>query len=329
MAQKSDVAREFITFRWPLCVTILVPMKREVIRTPKFPEYIIVETSSRCNFRCVMCDREHTRRPVADMSLDLFKQIVDEAVKYPTTKLFLQFLGEPLLNRQIIPMIRYAKESGISFVSISTNGMLLNRNGLDDGLLVSGIDEINISVDGATKETFEQIRPRVSFERIEKNIRSLLIKRKGGQPRINLTFLQLPDNKNEEDAFVEKWVGLVDNVILKAGLDNDRKVIRRELVDLSRIRIPCMELWSVMVIYNNGDVGICCEDLYNSAIKGNIKMSPMYDIWTSDQYEKIRQNQINGNYETPTMCRHCEYWRRADTESAKNEIYESFTNPGV
>lgn len=270
-----------------------------------------------------MCDREHTGRPVADMSSETYKKIVDEASHYPGIKLSLQFLGEPLLNQQIILMIQYAKESGINFVSITTNGMLLDRSGTADALLASGVDEINISVDGATKETFERIRPGVNPDRVEENIKLLLITRNDSSPQINLSFLRLIENKDEESAFVQKWADVVDKITLKAGFDNDRRVIRRELVDELRPRIPCAELWSVMVVYNSGDVGICCEDLYNSAIKANINDSSLRDIWRSSQYNEIRQNQINGNYGMPAMCHKCEYWRRQGTESARNEVYEN------
>ena len=113
-----------------------------------------------------------------------------------------------------------------------------------------GIDEINISVDGATKDTFEQIRLGANSDRIEKNIRRLLEMRVGRSPQINLAFCQTSENKDEEELFVQKWGDVVDKITFKAGLDNDRRVIRQDLIDLNRPRIPCMELWDIMVVYN-------------------------------------------------------------------------------
>lgn len=297
----------------------------EQYQVPQFPTDIIIETSSMCNLKCLMCDRENTGRPVANMSLDLFKRIANEAAEYPGTSLYLQFLGEPFLNPQIITMIRYAKGLGISFVSLTTNGMLLDRKGLDQSLVDSGIDEVNVSVDGASKVVFETIRLGGRLQRVENNIKSLLAKRPEGGPKINIAFCRTRENQHEEELIKKKWIDSVDKITLKAGLDNDRRVIRQELIDPARERVPCPELWSVLVVYNNGEIGICCEDLYNSSgIKANVLNSSIHDIWTSPQYQKIRQNHTEGNYESPSMCAKCEYWRRADIGSSKNEIYLNF-----
>src|SRR5436309_13485649 len=57
--------------------------------------------------------------------------------------------GEPLKHPDIVVVVRYAKSIGFCKVSMSTNGILLNRQLLAD-LEGSGLDEMQISVDRMT-----------------------------------------------------------------------------------------------------------------------------------------------------------------------------------
>jgi len=43
-----------------------------------FPIFLIIEPTNNCNFDCIMCPRPNMTRPIGNMSLDLFKKIIDE-----------------------------------------------------------------------------------------------------------------------------------------------------------------------------------------------------------------------------------------------------------
>lgn len=133
------------------------------------PVKLDIENVSRCNFRCTMCqvsDWPKGRR-AADLSLDAFKALIDE--QYGLVEIKLQGMGEPLLQRdEFFEMVRYARRSHI-WVRTTTNASLLHMHDNHRKLIDADPNEVQISIDGATKEVFETIRRGSVFERVVEN----------------------------------------------------------------------------------------------------------------------------------------------------------------
>ncbi len=70
-------------------------------------------------------------------------------------------------------MVRYTKTHTKARVQISTNAALLNEKRARE-LMEAGLDRINIDIDGFTKETYEGIRRRLSFNQVMANTKRLL-----------------------------------------------------------------------------------------------------------------------------------------------------------
>ena len=81
------------------------------------------------NLKCPMCpisaefpkEREKTW-----FDFEFYKKIIDYAVQHGTKSIKLNYINEPLLRRDIIEFIKYAKKRGIIDIYFSTNGILLN-----------------------------------------------------------------------------------------------------------------------------------------------------------------------------------------------------------
>lgn len=125
------------------------------------------EVSSHCNFRCTMClmNEIGDHRP-ANMSFYDFKQSIDSQKGLVEVKL--QGMGEPLLNPDFFKMVEYATANHI-WVRTTTNASLLHLNDNYKKMIDAGIGEIQISIDGATKETFENIRIGSDFDLVVNN----------------------------------------------------------------------------------------------------------------------------------------------------------------
>lgn len=127
------------------------------------------ENVSRCNFRCVMCqvsDWEKGTR-AEDMPFEKFKEMIDE--QYGLFEIKIQGMGEPTLQKdEYIKMIRYARSKRI-WVRTTTNTSLLHRWDMYKKLVDSGVNEIQISVDGASQETMESIRRGSKFQLVVDN----------------------------------------------------------------------------------------------------------------------------------------------------------------
>jgi len=129
------------------------------------------EVSSHCNFSCTMCliSELGANRPT-NMSYENFRKSIDEQVGLIEVKL--QGLGEPLLNPDFFKMVEYAVNNNL-WVRTTTNASLLHINENYKKMIDSKIGEIQISIDGATKETFENIRRGSNFEQVVDNCRLL------------------------------------------------------------------------------------------------------------------------------------------------------------
>ena len=119
------------------------------------PLKVHVDPASGCNFKCFFCpqaDPDALRQAGVEfrsMTLPLFKKLVDDLGAFPqrVDELVLGNYGEPLLNKNLPEMIRYAKASGhVREVSVITNASLLDGERADL-LAAAGPDKIRISIE--------------------------------------------------------------------------------------------------------------------------------------------------------------------------------------
>ena len=128
------------------------------------PIKLDIENVSRCNFRCTMCvvsDWPKGKRE-EDMSLENFQRLIDE--QYGLFEIKLQGIGEPTMQGDVFfEMIKYARARQI-WVRTTTNASLLHVKDNYRKLVDTGVNEIQISIDGADATTFESIRRGSRFD---------------------------------------------------------------------------------------------------------------------------------------------------------------------
>ncbi len=112
-----------------------------------FPLGIVLALTIRCNMRCAMCVQvEEREKGTPELTLDDLKGVLDDLAASFHFKPFIHLIGgEPLLYRDLIPLLAYIKEQGFN-CSLTTNGLLLERYAAD--LVRLGLDRIHVSIDG-------------------------------------------------------------------------------------------------------------------------------------------------------------------------------------
>lgn len=121
-----------------------------------YPESVTLFLTHKCNLRCKMCGQwgeggvtkkdtsQHIQEELS--SAELRSVIDDLAVFRPNLTLF---GGEPLLYPAVPDLIRQIKQKGMHCLMI-TNGSLLEK--LAEEIVDSGLDELNLSLDGKAEE---------------------------------------------------------------------------------------------------------------------------------------------------------------------------------
>lgn len=283
-----------------------------------FPNTVILELVNRCDLECVMC-YQGFRNDAKKVTLEdnLLDKIFYEFKKNKLNSLMLSF-SEPLLYKNIGNILKRAQEAEIMDIFLFTNGNLLNKKNAEI-LLNSALTRLFVSIDGATKETYDKVRIPVGksrlkqnrLEMLEKNILNFIKLRneKNKQlPLVRTSFLALDENKQEIDAFIKKWKPIVDHVDIQKHvvpffeLDEMKKLEENAKEDKEK-KYSCNEPWGQVSIYSDGTVAPCCATFGRNKIIGNIKDQTLQEIWTGKEMEQIRDGFRNNKPDL--VCKTC------------------------
>jgi MoaA/NifB/PqqE/SkfB family radical SAM enzyme len=178
----------------------LVPGRHTALPSPVEAYF---EVANRCNSLCATCPLTFSPQESAhNLTLDEFKHLVAQLPDL--RRAVLHGIGEPLLNRELPDMIRHLKARGI-YVLFNTNAALLTRRRQVE-LIESGLDELRVSIDGSTPETYLRVRGIPVFERVVENVGEMIRTRRelgGSSPRVSFWVTGLRENLHELPGVVE------------------------------------------------------------------------------------------------------------------------------
>jgi radical SAM protein with 4Fe4S-binding SPASM domain len=274
------------------------------------------------------------------MDIGLFEKIVDELGNYAFT-MVLHNWGEPLLNENISSMIDIAKQKRIKTI-LSSNLNFLEEE-YAEALIQSGLDQLIISLDGTTAETYGKYRKGGNFHQVMKNIELLVKKKedmKSPKPRLTWQFLVFKHNVHEIEQ-VKKIAGRlkVDDVdICRAQLGGPKQTpyigdkstaklahewllpdrsVKGEFDYFSNPdylnKKKCYFLWKTITINHDGSVSPCCCVYDPSTDFGDIKKNEFPMIWNNDVYKSARglfSKSKKNNSKIYTVCHTCKIFRK-------------------
>jgi MoaA/NifB/PqqE/SkfB family radical SAM enzyme len=140
---------------------------------PPFPLHLDVDTNTTCNLKCVMCPAGaggfHGPFEKKPLPFGVYERALAEAQDHGLRALRLGVTGEPLLRPDIVDMVRLAKKAGILDVMLITNGTLLTPD-TGRALIDVGLTRLMVSLDAATAQTYEKIRPGGRFDQVVRNL---------------------------------------------------------------------------------------------------------------------------------------------------------------
>jgi len=243
------------------------------------------------------------------MSLSLFERILDEiAPMKPAVNL--HHSGEPLLHPQIHQMTTMARERGVHV------GYFTNATKLDAAARQQILDQppnwIGFSVDGYTRETYESVRVRSSWDLAMGNIEKLLAERRARGQRLPYTYLstvELPNQDVDWDsarkifrshframgldqlsvASTHSWAGSM------SWLANGEPVQKTQ----------CPFPWTGVGILWNGMVVPCCMDLEGSHPVGDLREKSLMEIWNDEPMQELRRALAARRAQDIPLCADC------------------------
>lgn len=304
-----------------------------------YPSYIEIETTTRCNLKCRFCEHTYWQEPNKDMSFEEFKSIF---VQFPKLKwIGLTGIGESFLNRDFLKMLGYLKSKNV-FVEFYDNFYLIDE-GTSKKLIEMEIDKIFVSMEAASKKTYEKLRIGSNFEKVinnVKNIFQLKKKTKAFFPEISFHYLITKENFQEMPKFIELAKFLagnektsiqfsrllhkfreVENLFTEVPRDiikNTEKKAKELNVKISwnadiaqsKPTIKKCTEWVMPFIFVTGEVIPCCSaneanrrQFQKETAMGNIFEKNFREIWHGQEYKNFRMMLRQGK--PPLQCKNC------------------------
>lgn len=273
----------------------------------EFPLHLDIETTTHCNLRCPMCPRTVlvNRGDFDDTGMltrEQYRSIIDQGTAHDVKAIKLNYLGEPLLHKDVVWQVAYAKRKGVEDVLMNSNGTALTRRTARE-LLEAGLDGMLISFDAVNPADYERQRVGTTMGRVIDNVYEFIklrdAIRPGCQVRVSMVMYDEPKWREQFQAMLVMWKGLVDAVGYGYYIERDGDEF--EEVD----GFYCAQPFQRMFLKANGNVTICCFDDRDEVVVGNWHDEELATIWTGDRYREIRDLHASGRYHEMALCRKC------------------------
>jgi MoaA/NifB/PqqE/SkfB family radical SAM enzyme len=219
---------------------------------------LIIDLTSRCNIRCIMCYfsttdelrfKPYDLEPGAGgmLKLAVFRHIASEL--FPRTHTIgLGCSAEPLLHPDFSEILRSCHQHRVPKTWLQTNLLALTE-AKARAIVEHGVHTVAVSIDGTSRETYEGIRAGASWDRLHSRLE--LLRRAGDAgsrsgPKLRVTFAWMRSNREELSSLPAFAASLgareidVRFVVPTVGVDN-----RDELLDDVEPKELMDELWTV------------------------------------------------------------------------------------
>lgn len=273
----------------------------------QYPPYLQIEPSSICNYRCVFCYQtdtnffKKTTPGMGQMSLELFKEIVDQATNN-IEFLSLASRGEPLLAKEIEGMLVYAKGKFLN-LKVNTNVSLLTESKVH-ALLAGGVKTVVFSADAAEEPLYSQLRVNGKLYKVLKNIemfQNIRQKEYSSVPIITRVSGVKVTEKQDMDSMEKVWGNLVDQVAF-VNYNPWENIYEAKPNGQTKV---CSDLFRRMFIWQDGLTNPCDSDYRSTLQMGKFPEKSISELWRMERYEGLRSAHKSGNRQIVNPCKGC------------------------
>lgn len=290
------------------------------------PLALHISTTTRCNFRCKFCFREHDLREGAlsqgcDMPFELVEKIAKDIAEFkePISVVDLSYCGESLLYPSLACAIKLLKNTNkIGKTKIISNGSLLSKAKADE-LMSAGLDTISISLNGLSNEQIKLITQTTMddlYDTIYSNIKYLYSIR--GNCHIHIKIISDFFSEDEQKQFLDTFTPISDSIYIEhlcnqwLNIDLSTiavpKKVSRHGHSISKENLPiCGNPFCKLWIAVDGKVSACADDWEFLMNIGNITKHSLKQIWNNEKISDLRKSWLTRSNMHP-QCGKCRYY---------------------
>lgn len=296
-----------------------VPLNKVIPLDTPFSVYIF--PTNLCNFKCNYCGhslghkemkKKYDFDPIS-MPLETYKKTIDQLAEFPRKVKVISLTGhgEPLVNKNLPEMVRYAKEKNVTEkIEFISNASLLTHESSEQ-LVEAGLDCIRISIQGLTSEKYYEVcNYKLDFDKFIDEIAYLYKVKK--QCQIYVKIMDVSLDEGEEEDFYKTFENICDRMFIEKCKPVYSGVESTQDIDISvdrygrkhKPRLVCPFPFFMLGILPTGDVEPC-EAIYKPEILGNVNNDTLLNMWNGEKMKEFRLMQLNKNRFDNPMCASC------------------------
>jgi len=299
---------------------LIAPKERRSINAMQSPQRLIIEPINICNFACPKCLYPSMERPKTSLDTAAFHRFLHvwkerfgefESVEFTGA-------GEVLVLNSFEDIVSVATATMPDCLLTTTTNLYLLDPERAAALVSRGLRKWQVSLDTVDAREYQSVTGSNSDIRITLyNLQTLFAE-------LN----RVPDKRNElivvvhyfpereREAMVREIMERVSPIChrvqaapyntLNGRIANGRYSASERKSYTSKIPVPCDYLWKDLVVVSNGDVRICCVDMFDRCIDlGNIFTDTPDQIIDNRNRRFLQKAIYNCDYGCIPFCGRC------------------------
>lgn len=280
-------------------------------RCRDYPLEVAIETTGKCNARCMFCPHHTLERRNTDMSDAMFREIIEQLKEIPPTHRFYISpfkVNEPLMDRQIFSKIAYINaQLPNAYIRIFSNFNMATQEDIRRLCQIQNLSDIDISLNSLDPAEYRALMG-LDLDKTLGNVRAFLacVRNNGIRMQSEKIVLSRVAQGGESDRrFMQSCAEAFGD---DAGLVIPRVILRQEWIDFMPTQAPLHQnkpcaRWADINICCDGVVAFCCMDGRGAYPWGNILEKSALEIYNQPACRRLRVECPNKSEVTP--CRFC------------------------
>ncbi|MBU0647959.1 SPASM domain-containing protein [Patescibacteria group bacterium] len=282
-----------------------------------FPLAMCVNVHTFCNQSCRMCPYHELKKvlPMGVMEWKLYQKLIDEFKSDGGQIVTFNNFSEIFAHPKGVEYVLAALNKNIDVYLVS-NGTFLTKE------IVSKLFDNNfrgviyVSCHGFSDKTVKKVTGVDNFGRVKKNL-EYLAKKHSRPSNIIVQYVVGEGNKHELEAARKHWqsLGISFNQISEHSFaDRNYRVMDKRNISQDDRLFGCNS-WGhdgglpfyQIVIQCDGRVTLCCMDVRQEYVLGNVTDSSIKEVWNSDSFKKMIENIYTGKLKADAnfICNRC------------------------
>ncbi len=261
-----------------------------------------------CNHKCHFCSNSDERTIKYQTSVDEFKQVMSNVLKYvECEELGLSAKGEVLVNNDFTKIVRSSKEDfNIPYIYISSNGALLNNEKAIE-IIEAGMDSIKFSINAVTRESYKEVHKVDDFDKVIQNYKNLLRLKREKYPNLKVFLSSVIDMSKEDlekefrNILGDEEYELIDGVSLYSLTFTPKFEVKSNEKVTKKCSIPFNELY----INSDGTLGLCCKDYFDEINFGSLLEHDFMELYNSQAFTQVREMHKTSEFPDGHLCKNC------------------------